>query len=178
MEKFKSIVSAFFVIIGIAFGIFIFVKSSVLTIWSSPSVPETYAINGADGRSIKIIFLPENKTIMWYKDPNVGSEEYNLVEMKGTYGTHYFWGLWKIEGPGIAFGYRFYPDGTEPVVMETKTIQKYMNGKGDPNFSPVGKITNTTWLFRKDSAKFQDMWLQKEENNNLFISQLLNNLER
>lgn len=176
MKKLKSIGTIILGGIGVIIFIVIFLKESTITIWTSPSIPETYTVDGYDGRSIKIIFLPKNKTIMWYRDRDTGVEEYNLTEMRGMYGTNYFWRLWKVEGSGITFGYRIYPNGVEPVVMETETIQKYMNGRGNPSFSNVGDVTNTTWLFTKDAIRFQNMWLQKEATDTQFVSRLLNNL--
>ena len=181
MNKIKSISSTIGLILVILFFLFVFIKGSIVTIWTSPSSITTYAIDGADGRSLKMILLPENETIMYYKDSNSNSEEYTLTEMRGSYGTHYFWGLWKLDGPGIFYnsllGYRIYSTDIEPVVMETKTIQKYMSGNGDSNFPQIGKTTYSTILFKDNAIRFEGMWLQKEKTDNDFISRLLNNLK-
>ena len=52
--------------------------------------------------------------------------------MRGSYGTHYFWRLWHIDGPGVFFGYRIYhPEDVEPVMMEIETLDKYVEGRGN-----------------------------------------------
>ena len=178
MGKRKSILSIIGAIIVIIFFIFLFIKGSIVTVWLSPKTPITYAIDGYDGRLLKMIFLQDNKTIMYHKDPNIGVEEATLTKMRGTYGTHYFWRFWKIEGPGIILGYRIYPTDVKPVVMETKIIQKYMEGNGDSNFPKINKTTYSTILFGDNSVKFEGMWLQKEETNNEFLSELLKRLEK
>lgn len=180
MGKIKAILPTLGIIILILFFLFVFIKVSIITVWTSPVAVTTYAINGVDGRSLKIIFLPENKTIMYYKNFNENTEEYNLTEMRGSYGTHYIWGLWKLNGPGTFYGgllgYRIYNTSIEPVVMETETMQKYMSGNGDSNFPQIGKTTYTTILFKDDFVKFEGMWLQKEKTDDDFVQRLLNNL--
>ena len=118
---------------------------------------------------------------MYYKNSNNNNEEYTLTEMRGSYGTHYFWGFWKLDGPGIFYssllGYRIYNTNIDPIVMETKTVQKYISGNGDSNFPQIGKTTYSTILFKDDAVKFEGMWLQKEKTDDNFISKLLNNLK-
>lgn len=179
-KKIKSILLTIGIIIVVLFFLFIYIKGSIVKIWTSPISTTIYAINGADGRSLKMIFLPKNKTIMYYKNSNNNAEEYTLTEMRGAYGTHYILGLWKLNGPGTFYGgllgYRIYHNSIKPVIMETKTMQKYMSRNGDSNFPQIGKTTYSTILFKDDSVKFEGMWLQKEKTDDDFILRLLNNL--
>ena len=144
-----------FVVVFLFFGL----KGCVVTGWSSPKTPETYSIQGQDGRIMLMIFLPKHETIIWHIDPENESVEGVLTKMRGTYGTHYIWRLWHVEGPGITFGYRIYPPETEPVNMEITVIERFMSGSINPGFPDKGDRTHQMLLFGKDVVKFQDMWL-------------------
>lgn len=177
MDKNKSSLSTVIIGIIIIFFVFIFLKGCIIQVWSSPSTPITYSIIGAK-QSLKIILLPDNKTIMWQKDINNNLEEAILTEMRGSHGTHYFWHFWKIDTQGgVLPGYRIYPSGTEPVVMETKTIKKYMSQEGESFFPEINTTQYQTILFKKDAIQFDDMLLQKEETDMTFLSDLLKKLE-
>ena len=71
--------------------------------------------------------------------------------------------LWKVEGPGITFGYRFYPTGTKPVHMEMTVLEKLIQTDGDAVFPEKGDTTYSVLLFGPDCVKFEGMWLQREE---------------
>ena len=179
MPKIKSSFKTLGVVLVIAIFVFLWLKNSIITTWSSPETPITYAIDGYDGRSLRMIFLPKNMTIISYTNED-GSEEAVLTEMKGTYGSHLFWRFWKIEGPGkspsILPGYRIYPSDTKPVLMETKFIKKYINSNNDSFFPKIGHVTYSTFLFKDDAVRFEDMWLQKNETENESIEELLEKL--
>ena len=153
--------------------LFIGLKSCVMTTWSSPKTPAIYSIAGMDGRVMTMIFMPQHKTMIWYSDPNERRIEGILAEMRGSYGTHYFWRLWHVDGPGIVFGYRLYPSDTKPVHMEIIVLERYMEGRGNPTFPDKGDTTYQVLLFGKESVRFQDMWLKKEENDPALVNALL-----
>ena len=84
--------------------------------------------------------------------------------MRCSYGTHYFWRLWSIEGPGVIegwFGYRIYPIDSEPVVMETTVLDKFIQGTGTPSLPKKGDRTHPVLLFSPNAVRFEDMWLEK-----------------
>ena len=122
---------------------------------------------------MSMIFLPNHETMIWHFDPANESTEGVLTEMHGSYGNHYFWRLWHIEGPGIIFGYRIYPSETEPVNMEITVLERFMSGRGNQVFPKKGDRTHQVMLFGKDVVKFQSMWLQKEPNNPEMVRALL-----
>jgi hypothetical protein len=151
-------------------------KGCVVTVWLSSKNPIIYSVEGADGRTLRMIFLPKNETIIWYHDHNNNYVEGVLTKMKGVYGTHYFWRLWKVEGSYFTLGFRIYPADAEPVNMEITTLERYMKARGDPTFPQKGNTSNQILLFAKDSVRFQDMWLQKEADNPELVESLLNKL--
>jgi hypothetical protein len=140
-------------------------KGCVVAIWSSPRTPEIYSIQGQDGRVMSMIFLPKQETMIWHFDPANESAEGVLTKMLGSYGTHYFWRLWHVEGPGITFGYRVYPPDTEPVLMDIAVLERFMSGGGKPGFAEKGDRTHEVLLFGKDVVNFQSMWLRREPND-------------
>ena len=158
-----------FVVAFLFFGL----KGCVVTIWSSPKTPEIYSIEGQDGRVMSMIFLPKHETMIWNFDPANESAEGVLTKMRGSFGSHYFWRFWHIEGPGITFGYRIYPSDTEPVHMEITVLERFMSGRGNPGFPEKGDRTHQVLLFGKDVVKFQSMWLLKEPDNPEMVQTLL-----
>jgi len=137
-------------------------KGCVVSLWSSPKEPVSYVVEGADKRSMRITFFPNQETMIWYVDPGKPLVEGVLTRMRGTYGTHYFGPFWKIDGPGVFFGYRIYDEDVEPVMMEIQIIDKFLQGRGDPTFRNVGSTTNQILLFGKNRVRYQDMWLIQE----------------
>ena len=111
----KGVAGALFVLLILFIGM----KGCVVTVWISPKSIETYAIEGEDGRSMNMILLPQNETIISYADPSRDSLEIVRTKMRGTYGTHYVGPIWDLDGPGYSywFGLRWYSKG-EPVVMD------------------------------------------------------------
>jgi len=160
--------------------LFFGLKGCVVTVWKSSDAPTTYAIHGSDGRSLAMIFLPENETIMLYTEDKAEFMEAALTKMRGTYGTHYFWRLWSVEGPGTGgglFGYRIYPEGAEPVVMETTVLKKFIHGSSKPTLRSEGDRTHPVILFSKNAVRFEDMWLEKEPTNPELVRALMGKLK-
>lgn len=160
--------------------LFFGLKGCVVTVWKSSDTPTTYAIHGSDGRSLAMIFLPENETIMLYTEDKAEFMEAALTKMRGTYGTHYFWRLWSVEGPGTGgglFGYRIYPDGAEPVVMETTVLKKFIHGSSKPTLRSEGDRTHPVILFSTNAVRFEDMWLEKESTNPELVQALMGKLK-
>jgi hypothetical protein len=166
------------VLTGLTIIVFLFfgLKSCVITVWNSPEKPKIYSMEGQDHRAISMIFMPKNETMIWYFNPDVGTAEGVLTKMRGTYGTHYAWRIWHIEGPGVTFGYRIYPAETRPVNMEITVLERFMSGKGNPSFPDKGDRTHQVILFGKDVVKFQSMWLRKMPDNPEMVQTLLRNL--
>ena len=153
--------------------LYIGLKGCVMTTWSSPKTPRIYSIVGNDNRVMTMVFMPKHKTMIWYLDPSEKHLEGVLTEMKGTYGTHYFWQFWHVDGPDIVFGYRIYPSDTEPVHMEITVLERYMEGRGDPTFPNKGDRNYEIFLFGKGLVRFQGMWLKEEESSSAKIEALL-----
>lgn len=170
MKKIKLISSKIGFAILIMVVIFIMLKNMVLRIWTPEESTITYAINGIDGREMKMIFMEDQKLIFWFYDQNSGFTEVVLTEIKGIYGTHYFGQIWSIEGK---FGFRIYPKGVEPVKTEVKILKKYLNEEKESSFAAEGETTTPVMQFRNNGVKFQDMWLIKEPNDQEFIQDLL-----
>jgi hypothetical protein len=164
----------------VLFILFFGLKGCVVTIWKAPTEPTTYAVHGSDGRSLAAIFLPKNETVLLYTEEKTGFIEAALKRMRGTYGTHYFWRLWSIEGPGVTgglFGYRIYPDDARPVVMETTVMKKFIHGSSKPTLRSEGDRTHPVILFSKNAVRFEDMWLAKEPTDPQLVQNLLRNLK-
>jgi hypothetical protein len=160
--------------------LFFGLKGCVITVWKSPDTPTTYAIHSSDGRSLAMIFLPKNETIMLYTEDKAEFMEAALTKMRGTYGTHYFWRLWNVDEPGTGgglFGYRIYPDGAQPVVMETTVLKKFIHGSSIPTLSGEGDRTHPVILFSSTAIRFEDMWLEKEPTNPELVRVLMSKLK-
>ena len=172
MKSLASRIAMGVVIVAIAFfGL----KGCIVTIWVSPIEPTSYSVVGADGRMLSVIFLPGHETVFVYSPDRGATLEANLSETKGTYGTHYFWRLWRIEGPGRLgglFGYRLYPDGFRPVVMETTVKRKFMHGSHKPVFPEQGSQTHPVILFADDAIEFEGMVLQKHPTDSALLADL------
>jgi hypothetical protein len=157
----SKVVTIAFVIAFLFFGM----KGCVVTTWKPPAEPTTFSVRGADGRSLSMIFLPDSTTLIVYTEEKTGSFEAALTEMRGTFGTHYFWRLWNVDGPDSIAGlpgYRIYPPGAQPVVMETTVIKKFVHGTAKPALRTEGDRTHPVILFSENAVRFEDMWLQKE----------------
>lgn len=175
----KSTASTIGISIIILAILFFGLKGCVIKVWKSPETPETYAIHGSDGRSLAMIFLPKNETIILYTKDKVEFIEAALTKMRGTYGIHYFWRLWRIEGPGIGggfWGFRIYPDGAKPVVMETTVLKKFVHGASEQTLRSEGDRTHPIILFSENAVRFEDMWLEKETTNPEFVQSILRKL--
>jgi len=160
-------------------GLTIFgLKGCVIRTWLSPSVPTTYLLESTDGRTITMIFLPDNQTIIAYKDRTTGYAESVLTDMKGAYGTHCLGRLWHIKGPGIWFGYDVYPPGARPVRMEIATLAKDTSGTGHAVFREVGQTTHSTILFYDNEVEFERMRLVKQPTDTDYLNVLVSQLRR
>lgn len=180
MDKLKSLASKVGVGIVVLTVLLFGLKGCVVTLWNSPDVPSTYAIHGQDGRSLAMIFMPENETYIVYSSQRPEFFEAVLTRMRGTYGTHYFWRLWGLDGPGTGgglLGFRIYPEGVKPVVMETTILQKTFHGEGDPTLGRKGDRTHPVLLFTDDAVRFEGMWLEKESTSMELLSFLEKSLK-
>ena len=155
------------------------VKGCIVTVWTSPTEPTTYALHGKDGRSLVTIFLPRNETIILYMESRTPYTEAVLTKMRGSLGTHYFWRLWNVSGPGGAgmFGYRIFPEGARPVTMEPTVVKKFTQGSSNPTLRGEDDKTTAVLLFTDDSVRFQDMWLDKEPTDRELVQTLLKQLK-
>jgi hypothetical protein len=177
----KTILSRSFMALVVVAIAFFGLKGCLITIWSSPKQPTTYSVVGGDGRMLSVVFLPKQETIFVYSPDRGASVEANLSETKGTYGTHYFWRLWSVEGPGRLgglLGFRLYPEGFRPVVMETTVKKKFMHGSHTPVFPSEGSRTYPVILFAEDSIEFEGMVLSKHPTDSAFLSELLPKLRQ
>jgi hypothetical protein len=134
-------------------------KSCVLTVWGPPKETTRYAIEGGDRRTLEIYLFPDHRAIFWHTDPDRGFTEGSLVHLRGNVGTHYFGRLWHLDGPGVIFGYRLYPTGCEPVMMEIETLSHYQVGPGDAQFPRSKDRTDSIFRFCQDRLGFQTMEL-------------------
>lgn len=127
-----------------------------------------------------MIFMPKHETILLYTEEKGGFVETALTQMRGTYGTHYFWRLWSVEGPGVSgglFGYRLYPDNARPVVMEITVLSKFVHGSSNPTLGTVGDRTHPVILFTQDAVQFEGMWLENEPTDPALVQNLLRQLK-
>jgi hypothetical protein len=175
MKSFALKIGAALLIVFVAFfGL----KGCVITAWTSPSEPTTYALHGKDGRSLTTVFLPGNETLILYMESQTPYTEAVLTKMRGSFGTHYFGGLWNVDGLGGSglFGYRIYPEGERPVTMETTVLKKFTQGASKPTLRSEGDRTTAVLLFADDAVRFQDMWLEKEPTDSELVQTLLKQL--
>jgi len=159
-------------VLGIAyFGL----KGFLVTVWAPPKEPQTYSIEGADDRMLMITFLPKSEVILMYATNKGRNIEANLATMKGVYGTHYLWRLWHVEGPGRYggwFGFRIYPSGFKPVIMESKVKKKFIHGTNEPVFAKQGETTYPLLLFSDDEMEFEGMRLRRTETDASLLESL------
>jgi hypothetical protein len=176
MEKLTAILRPVF---GI--GIFLIVmiisfKGCFVSIWQYPKTIEAYQVEGADSRYMLIVFFPQSQTMIWYIDPNEEFTEGILSRMKGAYGTHYIGPIWRVEGPGIFVGLRWYGEGIKPVVMEMKVLNKYMQGRAQSSSPPIGETSYSEILFANDQINFQGSWLDRVDIGIEEIERLYNSI--
>lgn len=170
----KSIAAKVGTALVILLFLFFGLKGCIVSLWSPPKEIETYAISGADGRSLSIIFFPDRKTIFLYTEQGTGFVETSLTEMRGTYGTHYFGRLWNVSrhASGFWFGLRVYPAGSEPVIMETTVLKKFVHGTSKPSLPATGARTYPVLLFSKDAVQFEGMELRRQPTDHQLIARL------
>jgi hypothetical protein len=152
-------------------------KSCFLSVWMYPDTPEKYEIVGEDGRRLAMIFLPSKRTIIHYTNTANREAEAVLTRMRGSFGTHYFGPIWRVEGPGVTFGLRWVPNGGRPLIMETKYLQKFRVGAGESNFPKVGKTSHPEIVFGDGSLKWQGMWFTNVEPDQTEIHELVSLLK-
>jgi len=121
-----------------------------------------------------LVFLPDHKTLIWYKDPIEDINEINLTEMYGTLGTHYISRLWNVNEEGHFFGLRLYPNNITPVKMSTKVIGQYIKNIDKPYLNKIGKRTRNVFLMSEDSIKFEKLWLYRDWISQDIVDTLLN----
>lgn len=148
-------------------------KSCEVTLWQPPAKPTTYALHSRDGRALAMIFMPNRGTMVWYFDPARSLAEGELTRMRGSYGTHYFWDVWQIDGPAAVFPFRLYPRGTKPVEMEITVLKRFSNAGHVEHFPATGDVSNQILLFKESAVQFQGMWLSKEPSDPAVVSGLL-----
>ncbi len=127
-----------------------------------------------------MIFLPKHETILLYTEEKGGFIETALTQMRGTYGTHYFWRLWSVEGPGLGgglFSYRVYPKDARPVVMETTVMKKFIHGSSKSALGTEGDRTYPIILFTQDAVQFEGLWLENEPTDPVLVQNLLRHLK-
>ena len=66
-----------------------------------------------------------------------------------------------------------FPEGYEPVVMETTVLKKFLHGSKKTVLPAEGERTHPLILFSKNAIQFEGMTLEKLENNPVFIGSLL-----
>jgi hypothetical protein len=135
-------------------------KQCVLTIWAPPQKITRYVVEGGDRRTLEVYFFPNRQAVFWHTDPAQNFTEGSLVHLRGSVGTHYFGRLWHVDGPGVKFGYRLYPTGCEPVMMEIDTLSHYQVGVGEPGFPRSKQRTYSLLRFCEDHLGFQAMELR------------------
>ncbi len=178
-EWIGKIMTGVFVLVIIIIGI----KSEIVTPWQSPTTPVSYSVFGDDGRSMEVVLLPENIAIIWYDDDKNNYAEGNLVQWKGYLGTHYIWRIWNVSDNDTSFGLslfgvRMYPDGVTPAVLDTEVLAHYISGSEKtvlPNKND--RIRQQTILFGANAIRFQDMWMEKDDVNNLQLEEDIDNMK-
>jgi len=162
----------FFVLIGL--------KGCIVTVWTPPEEPKTYEIQGADGRFMRMVFLPDRTAINVYGDPNNNEHEAVLYKLNwGVVGKHYFWRVWNVSREGDSLlGFRLAPKGAEPARFEYEILQKWRMGHGDSSFPPVGKSIETVFWFKDGAMRFADMWLGETETDQEFVDLMLQLLKK
>jgi len=159
MNKVNKVLSAIPLVIILALFLFFGLKGCVVDLWSYPKENMKYEIKGEDGRSLAIYFTTKGRTIFHFYDTN-NSEEIVSTKMRSSFGTHYIGPLWHIGGEDI-LGFRWIKDDMKPINMETEILKKYMRGRVDSNFPPVGKVVNIDLNISEDLIIFQNMPLER-----------------
>lgn len=163
MKRFIALIGPLFGGILVLGFVLLSLKGCVVTVWRAPEQAIHYAVVGADRRTLEITVFPDHEVILWYTDPSRQYLEGTLQKWKGSEGTHYFGRLWHIEGPGTTFGYRFYPAGLTPVMMEQTTLKTFRSSAGHSTFPEEGERGHSVLLFSEDSLVFGGMTLVQAE---------------
>lgn len=172
MNWLSKILSGLLLLVFLFFGL----KGCVVTVWSSGPDYTAYSVDGADGRSMLMVFMPKSEVMIWYQDPNTKSREGVLITMRGSYGTHYLGPLWRVKGPGTLLGWRWITDDMEPVHMEVTVLEKYREGLGDSAFPDVRDRNYMVVYVGKDRLRFQKTLLTKRPITEAQVQQLLHTL--
>ncbi len=172
----KNIVSKLGIVAFVLFIAFLGLKSCIVTVWIAPTETTTYSVRGSDGRSLSVIFLPKHEALFLYTVENGSFSEAALAQVRGTYGTHYIWRIWSIEGPGFAgglFRYRLYPEDEKPVIMETTVLKKVVYGTAKPTLPSEGERTHLLILFSENAIRFEGMSLVKAPTDTNLVQDIL-----
>ena len=157
-------------------------KGCIVTVWVPPTQPKTYAIDGADGRFMRITFFPDRTGLIVYfdPDPNEGLLEAVLYKFRwGEYGKHYFWRVWNVSREGESpFGLRIAKAGAKPIRFSYEIVNKWRLGPGDSTFPPVGKSIETVFWFTDDAMKFAGMWLPETDTDHEMVEEMLSLLRK
>ena len=173
MAKLKSILrkSISAIIIGTYF--LLVLKSCFVTVWVPSNRIETYAIYGSDGRFMKFILFPDNKALLLSGSVTDKSVEAVLAKVYGTVATHYWWRFWNVSEDGSPFGLRIFPSEVEPIIMKIKIIDRFIIGGETLSFGKTGSEYTDVLLFTSRAVRFDNMWLQKEETDEKFVSNIM-----
>lgn len=158
-------------LIGLAFILlfaYVGFKPLLVTIWKPPKELVTYSVAGEHDRSLTLVLAPKRKSYLVFRDGETDYVEAIRIKLRGSYGTHLFFGLWNVEGPAGGsglFGYRLYDVGIEPVHMEIDVESKFVNGVGERQFPEEGSRKYQVILFKDGEVEFSGMWLKKISND-------------
>lgn len=164
------------IIVGLVVVAFVYagLRGLVIELWRTPDLPQTYFVEGADGRAMAIVLMPDNYIYFSYTEPAPFYSEVALAETRGEYGTHYFWNIWSVDRNSGWFGMRALSDGQRPANIEATVIDKFVDADHNVTlprdyFPSKGETSTFHILISDEAIEFEGSTLLKVPNDVMLL---------
>jgi hypothetical protein len=160
-------------LIVVAFA-FMGLRGLMIHLWRTPDLPQTFVVQGADGRAMAIVLMPSNYVYFSYNELVPYYTEMVLTRTTGEFGTHYLWNVWSVDKNAGWFGIRVLNDGQRPANIEVTVIEKFVDA--DPEvalprdyFPRKGESIRSSILISDQTLEFEGSTLQRMPNDPEFL---------
>jgi len=143
------------VVLGLLFLLWFFLgfRGCAGTTWMSPAEVESYTAVGDDGRTLTIVFLPENEVLLSFTDPYEDYAETALTMWRGEGGKWYPFNFFHFpDAPMSGLNWRRGPANSDGFFLESTVLEKYVVGSGAPVFPEKKDFGYLVVFFSEDRS--------------------------
>lgn len=174
MERLRTWLIQITIALVVIVFVFMGLRSLVVTLWRTPDLPQTYFVEGEDGRAMAIVLMPDNYMFFSYNEPMPFYTELVLAKTRGEYGTQYLWNIWSVDRDAGWLSMRVLDDGQRPVTIEATVVDKFVDANPrleTPRgyFPEKGESRRLRILISDETLEFQRSTLRSVPNDVMFL---------